>query len=108
MALRVKNISEGFYDATGFHPIRGAKDYREAGGKPKHKPGEAAAAKRAKAALKRKHASQVEGHIRRPSKLSVAELKKKLAKNPKGIIPKNWTKAKVKRLPNGDIQVMLT
>jgi hypothetical protein len=27
MAMRVKNISAGFVDATGFHPIRSASDY---------------------------------------------------------------------------------
>lgn len=37
---RLKNIAEGFYDSTGFHPIRKAKDYDptkvRAGGEAKH------------------------------------------------------------------------
>lgn len=115
MAMRVKNISEGWVDATGFHPIRAASDYKasRAGEKRKYAPGK-------KAAAKRKAAAEIKTHTRRKAKKSVAEIKKMLApksaagkrvvkaKNPKAAIPKSWTKAKVKRLANGDIQLMLT
>ena len=46
-ALR-RNISEGFYDATGFHPIRSASDYsrKAAGEKPLGRRGKRAHARR--------------------------------------------------------------
>jgi hypothetical protein len=27
MAVKIKNVAEGFFDATGFHPVRAAYDY---------------------------------------------------------------------------------
>lgn len=126
MAVKIKNVAEGYTLPGGkFHPYRASPDYdgselkiKEKG--PKWKPGKKAAARRKAMALKRKHKAQVASHKRVASKKTAAQIKKSLApksaagkrvakaKNPKAAIPKNWTKAKVKRLSNGDIQVMLS
>lgn len=106
MAMRVKNISEGFVDASGvFHPIRAAGDYKagRAGEKKKYKPGK-------KAAAKRKATSQVKTHKRVAAKRSVADIKKMLAggakKNPLPV--GKWTKVKIKPMANGDVKVLIT
>lgn len=109
MAMRVKNISEGFVDANGvFHPIRAAGDYKagRAGEKKKYKPGK-------KAAAKRKATSQVKTHKRVAAKRSVADIKKMLGVGKAGGAKKNplpmnkWTNVKIKPLANGDVKILI-
>jgi hypothetical protein len=79
MAMRVKNIAAGFYDATGFHPIRSSADYDPDRAGDDY-PQRTAPAPRRKG--------------------------KRMAKRKRNPIPSKWVAANVKRVGN-DIQVML-
>lgn len=132
MALRVKNIAAGFYDAHGFHPIRRSPDYDpdRAGddyGAAKDNIGlrykrsySTAARRKAKAKAKPKARKRASKRTSTPAKwfspsapdsaLVARQRGKKSrtlaylrAKNP---IPTKWVAANVKRVGN-DIQVML-
>jgi hypothetical protein len=105
MAMRVKNVAAGFYDSSGFHPIRSSSDYdpdRAGDQYSQRRP----AAKRKKKATGRKSKPKARKHARRArptvsrSALAAAFPRKR---NP---IPVKWATAKVRKLGN-DIQVML-
>ena len=105
MAMRVKNIAAGFYNATGFHPIRSSADYDpdRAGDSysqktaPRRRKKAVAKRKRKPAARKRKPAAR-RGAF--PTNIQPDTMRKH---NP---IPTKWVAANVKRAGN-DIQVML-
>lgn len=89
MPLRVKNISQGFVDATGFYPIRSAEDYR---------PGRAGEwTKTTPRAVKMRKAKRAKGKAKKHSPAR--------KHNP---LSTKWTHARVRRTANGDVQVMLT
>lgn len=108
MALRVKNIAAGFYDASGWHPIRRSPDYDA------DRAGDDYGAAKDNTGLKymvrTKKGKRVKGRPRGHTvslgrtKAAMEKLApRKRAKNP---IPTKWVKANVKRVGN-DIQVML-
>lgn len=112
MPLRVKNIAAGFTDATGFHPIRRSPDYdadragddygaaKDATGL-KYRRGRKPVTK----ARKRKPATKARTKRKAaPKRKRTATLSKARRKNP---ISTQWSTAKVRRTPGGDIQVML-
>jgi hypothetical protein len=119
MPIRVKNVAQGFYNSTGFHPIRSSWDYdpdragdmhSEGAGRRKKrakaKPKKRVAAKR-KPAAKRKTATRkrvVKRAVKRTVKRASAKRKVSRTRNP---IPSKFTTAKVRRLPSGDIQVLI-
>jgi len=117
MPIRVKNVAQGFYNATGFHPVRSSWDYdpdragdmhSEGGRKRKKaraKPKKRAAAKRKPAAKKRVVRRTVKRTVKRAVKRTSAKRKLSRSRNP---IPATFTSAKVRRLPSGDIQVLIT
>lgn len=95
MAMRVKNIAAGFYNATGFHPIRSSADYdpdRAGDEYSQRRP----KAKRKKRATGRKPKPKAKAHRRRTAKVG-------RKRNP---IPVKWATAKVRKVGN-DVQVML-
>lgn len=103
MAMRVKNVAAGFYDATGFHPIRASSDYSpKRGGDKIRAPWTTTmpARRRKKKATGRK--AKPKAHARRafPTNIQPDTMRKH---NP---IPVKWATAKVRRLGN-DVQVML-
>lgn len=127
MALRVKNVAAGFYDATGFHPIRRSADYDSdragedfkdktagkglsyKGSKNKPKSKKRKAVKRAtKKTTKRKAAPKRKAVKRTTRKAATKGKRKNPAKATKGMVPAKWTRAKVRRTASGDIQVMFT
>lgn len=94
--MRVKNEAAGFYDSTGFHPIRGSSDYdadRAGDEYSERRP----KAKRKKKATGRKAKPKAKAHRKRTAKAVGRK------RNP---IPVKWATAKVRKLGN-DIQVML-
>lgn len=107
MAMRVKNIAAGFYNATGFHPIRSSEDYDpDRAGDSYSQKSKPAPRRRKKAVAKRKHkpaARKRKPAVRRgafPTNIQPDTMRKH---NP---IPTSWVAANVKRVGN-DIQVML-
>ena len=116
MPIRVKNIAQGFYNATGFHPIRSSWDYdpdrgdpgdtvSEGGGRKRKRKAKATPRKR-KAATKRK-ATTKRRTAKRTAKRTVKRAVKRGVKRSKNPIPTKFTTAKVRRLPSGDIQVLI-
>lgn len=107
MALRVKNIAAGFYDATGFHPIRSSSDYDpdRAGDeysqrRPKAKRKKKRIGKKPKA---RKRARRKTASMPAPGFSPGAHRVESRKSNP---IPAKWATAKVRRRGR-DVQVML-
>ena len=75
MAMRVKNISEGYVDANGaFHPIRAAGDYKakRAGETKKYATGKKRKVSKAKKTV-------TVAHVRRAAKKTVAQIKAALS-----------------------------
>lgn len=98
MAMRVKNIAAGFYDATGFHPIRSSSDYdADRAGDDYSERRRKPAAKRKKKATGRKAKPKAKAHRKRTAKAVGRK------RNP---IPVKWATAKVRKV-GSDIQVML-
>jgi hypothetical protein len=105
MAMRVKNVAAGFYDAAGFHPIRSSPDYDpdRAGddySQRRRKP----AAKRKKKATGRK--PKARKHARRTPAVRRAASTLRALGRKRNPIPIKWATAKVRKVGN-DIQVML-
>lgn len=95
MAMRVKNVAAGFYDASGFHPIRSSADYdpdRAGDDYSQRRP----KARRRKKAIGRKARPKTKTHRKRA--VGVGR-----RRNP---IPVKWAVAKVRKV-GSDIQVML-
>ncbi len=118
MPLKVKNVAAGWYNETGFHPIRRSPDYDpdragdDYGSKSDGaglKRGRKAGTKRVKAKTKRTATKRATTKRRKPAakKRAVKRVVKRVKKAIKNPVPAKWTKARVKRLPSGDIQVML-
>ena len=105
MAMRVKNVAAGFYDAHGFHPIRSSADYdpdRAGDEYSQPKPG----AKRKKKPTGRKPKPGARKHAKRsPAVRRVASTLRALGRK-RNPIPVKWTTAKVRRSGN-DVQVLL-
>ena len=90
MPIRVRNISQGFIDATGFHPIRSAKDYDTSrSGEPKKY---------------KKHPKK--RATKKATKKAAKKGRKKVAKK-RNPIPGKWTTAKVRRTKAG-IQLLIS
>lgn len=118
MALRVKNIQQGFVDATGFHPIRSSADYDDerTGDNYEPRPRKRATKKRKPATKKRatkKAAKRKVTAKRKPARKANPALKKrkttakrKRVSNPLPI-GLNWTKAYIRRNEDGDLQALL-
>lgn len=103
MALRVKNIAQGFYDASGFHPIRSSPDYDPT------RLDEPERGRYGTAPKRRKKGKGYGSHKKWAAPKSRAKSRRKTkAKRKKNPIPTKWTTAKVKRTSSGDVQVMLT
>lgn len=120
MALRVKNISQGFYDATGFHPIRksgdydpdrAGDDYSETGRKRKKRKTKAkaktGAKRKTKAAKSRRKAAPRKKARKTVGKVARRKTAKKVSRSKNPIPLGRWTRSKVKRTPSGDIKVLL-
>jgi hypothetical protein len=121
MPLRVKNIAAGYYDSTGFHPIRASQDYdpgrigeaekyktakgkKGAKGKAKRAAEVARTSRAARATLKRASGRRKRGE----AALEAAKAAKKAAKRKKNPIPTNrYVTAKIKRTRSGDLKVIL-
>jgi hypothetical protein len=112
MAMRVKNVAAGFYNATGFHPIRSSADYdpdragdeysQRSAPKPRRgKSGKRAAGRKAKPRA-RKHVRRKASPMPAPG-FSPGAYQAPRTRNP---IPVKWATAKVRKVGN-DIQVML-
>ena len=93
MAMRVKNIAAGFYDSTGFHPVRSSADYDP------DRAGDSYSQRSPKAKRKKK----ASGRKPRPKAHRARTAKVSRKRNP---IPVKWATAKVRKLGN-NIQVML-
>jgi len=93
MAMRVKNIAAGFYDSTGFHPVRSSADYDP------DRAGDSYSQRSPKAKRKKK----ASGRKPRPKAHRARTAKVNRKRNP---IPVKWATAKVRKLGN-NIQVML-
>lgn len=110
MPIRVKNVAMGFYDSNGiFHPIRASDDYsraRAGEGRKKKAKKKAKTARKRKAAPKRK-ATTKRRTVKRAVKRTVKRGAKRGVKRSKNPIPAKFTTAKVRRLPSGDIQVLI-
>ena len=91
MAIRVRNISQGYMSPTGFHPIRSAADYDPS------RAGEVK--KKAKKATRKRKA--VKKATKKAKKATKKTAKKK---NP---ITTQWKTAKVRRTKSGLIQLLL-
>lgn len=106
--LRVKNIAAGFYDSHGiFHPIRRSPDYDP------DRASDDYGSRTDSAGLR-----YARGHKPKPRKKAKAKGRKRTAKRTtkrhtkakgrkRNPIPTSWTSGKVRRLPNGDLQVMI-
>lgn len=103
MPLRVKNIAAGFYDETGFHPIRRSPDYDA------DRAGDDYGSKSGNAGLRyKKGSSRKSGKKKTRGKQSKRAPSGKKGSRRKNPIPSSWVGAKVRRLPSGDLQVMLS
>ena len=99
MAMRVKNVQEGFIDGQGaFHPIRASSDYSAKRAGESHK--KKATKRRTKTTTKRKKPVTK----RRATKRIVKKATGARKRNP---IPANWVPARVRKIGQ-DIQVMFT
>jgi hypothetical protein len=131
MPIRVKNVAQGFYNATGFHPIRSSWDYDPDRAGDMHSEGTGRRKKKAKAKPKAKKRAAPKRKVAKRKttaerKLITRALLERAGyvskKRPKGAgkgfgrkvmkisnpIPAKFTSAKVRRLPSGDIQVLIT
>lgn len=97
MAMRVKNVAAGFYDATGFHPIRSSGDYDP------ERAGDEYSERRTKARRKKPKAKA--RWKRTPAVRRAASTLRALGRK-RNPIPVEWVTAKVRKLGN-DVQVML-
>lgn len=114
MPMRVKNIAAGFWDDTGFHPIRSSYDHdpsRVGEDKSRAKGKKKAKKKTAKRASKRAVKNPARKAVKRTTKKAVKRAVKRTAtkkgrvKNP--IPVGRWKRAKVKRTRSGDLKVLL-
>ena len=112
MALRVKNISEGYVDGKGvFHPIRAAADYKpkRASEKKKYATGKKAKPSKAKKTV-------TVAHVKAKAKKTLAQIKAMLKPKTRKVATKKanplpvgkYIKAKVKRCADGTVKVMIT
>ncbi|KKK69733.1 hypothetical protein LCGC14_2931060, partial [marine sediment metagenome] len=127
MPIRIKNVAAGFVDGRGvFHPVRKSVDYdafragedgsksdgkggargKRTGRKVKYRSSvakgrarsQASAAGRKGAAAKKRYAGARKRTVKK---------RNPVVKNPKNPLTQQWKPAKVRKLPSGDVQIML-